>query len=110
MQIFIEFNDRYEQAGTYHNLGMVAQMQRKFQQARDFFLHALEIFVAQGVDYDRSIVLRRLARLWKASGDTTLPTIIAPLLNSTPTEAEEILRSMLEKNSEELNSEHFTEG
>jgi tetratricopeptide (TPR) repeat protein len=110
LQIYIEYNDRYEQAGTYHQLGGVAQEQREFQQARDFFLHALEIFVATEDNYSLSIVLRSLARLWQASGDVTLPTIIAPLLNSTSTEAEEELRSMLEKNPDEPNSEHLTEG
>ena len=110
LQIYIEYNDRYEQAGTYHQLGGVAQEQREFQQARDFFLHALEIFVATEDNYSLSIVLRSLARLWQASGDETLPTIIAPLLNSTSTEVEEVLRNMLEKKSDEPNSEHLTEG
>ena len=97
MQLYIESNDRYSQASTYHQLGMVAQEQRQWAQARDFFLHALEIFVAEGDDYSGSIVLRSLARLWRASGDVHLPTIIAPLLNPTSIEAEEVLRSMPEK-------------
>ena len=61
-------------------------------------------------NYSRSIVLRSLARLWQASGDETLPTIIAPPLNSTSTEAEEVLRSMLEKKPDEPKSEHLAEG
>jgi len=110
LQLYGEYNDRYEQASTYHQLGSVAQEQRAFQQARDFFLHALEIFVAVEDNYNRSIVLSSLARLWQASGDVTLPTIIAPLLNSTFPEAEEVLRNLLEKKPDEPNSEHLTEG
>ena len=110
LQLEIEYNDRYKQANTYHNLGIVAQAQQEFHQARNFFLYALEIFVAVGDDSGRSIVLRSLARLWQASGDVHLPTIIAPLLNSTSSASEEVLRSMLEKEPDEQNSEHLTEG
>ena len=109
LQIYIEFNDRYSQASIYHQLGVLAQEQRQFEQARNYFLHALEIFVAAEDDYSRSIVLHSLARLWQASGDVNLPAIIAPTLNSSSTEAEEVLRSMLEKNPDEPNSEHLTE-
>jgi len=110
LQLKIEYNDCYEQAGTYHNLGSVAMEQRAFQQARNFFLHALEIYVAAEDNYHLSIVLRSVARLWQASGDVHLPTIIAPLMNTTSTEAEEILRNMLEKKPDTPKREHLTEG
>src|SRR3712207_6973669 len=32
LQIFIEYNDRYAQAKTYHQLGIVAQAQRQWAQ------------------------------------------------------------------------------
>jgi tetratricopeptide (TPR) repeat protein len=110
LQLFIEYNDRYSQAPIYHNLGRVAKEQRQWQQAKDFFLHALEICVAAEDNYNRSIVLHSLARLWQASGDVNLPTIIAPLLNSTSSASEEVLRSMLEKKPDEPNNELPTEG
>jgi hypothetical protein len=48
----------------YHGLGIVAQEQGAFQQAWDYFLHALEIFLATEDDYWSGIVLHYLARLW----------------------------------------------
>jgi tetratricopeptide (TPR) repeat protein len=45
LAIFIEFNDRHEQAGTYHELGSVAQEQRQWPQAEDYFQKALAIFI-----------------------------------------------------------------
>jgi len=43
LQIYVEFNDRYEQAGTYHQLGRVAQELREFEQARINYQQALQI-------------------------------------------------------------------
>ncbi len=31
LELFIEFNDRHSQANTYHNLGIVAQHQRRYK-------------------------------------------------------------------------------
>ncbi|HEY0753484.1 MAG TPA: tetratricopeptide repeat protein [Ktedonobacteraceae bacterium] len=45
MQTQIDFNDRYEQAGTYHQLGRVAQEQRQWEQAENHFLETLRIFI-----------------------------------------------------------------
>ena len=83
---------------------MVAQEQRQWQQARDYFLQALEILVTAGDDSSSGIVLSSLARLWQASGDVTLPMIIAPFLNATSIEAEEVLRNMLDEKPDEPNS------
>ncbi|MCP4702710.1 MAG: tetratricopeptide repeat protein [Gammaproteobacteria bacterium] len=43
LDIKIEFNDRYEQAGTCHQLGRVAQEQRQWQQAAEYYQKALDI-------------------------------------------------------------------
>src|SRR5438876_4055953 len=66
LQIYIEYNDRYKQAGTYHQLGVVAEEQRQWEQAREYFLQALEIFVEYKDTFSGGVVLRSLARLWKA--------------------------------------------
>jgi tetratricopeptide (TPR) repeat protein len=39
----IEFNDRYSQASTYHQLGIVAQELREYEQARAHYQQALDI-------------------------------------------------------------------
>jgi len=43
LAIYIEFNDHYEQAKVYHELGMVAQAQRQWAQAQDYYQQALAI-------------------------------------------------------------------
>ena len=96
LQIKIENNDRYEQAGTYHQLGNVAQEQRKWEQAREYFMQALQIFGEYNDTYRGSDVLTSLAHLWKDSGDKSLSTAIASIIGMTPAEVETGLRNMLE--------------
>ncbi|MBO1050994.1 tetratricopeptide repeat protein [Dolichospermum sp. UHCC 0352] len=48
LSIFIEFGDRFSQARTYHNLGIVAQEMREYAQARDFYQLALAIKIEFG--------------------------------------------------------------
>jgi len=93
LEIYVEFNDRYSQASTYHQLGVVAEEQRQWAQARACFLQALETYVAYEDSHYVGIVLLSLARLWQASGDAGLPAAIAPILGSTPEEAEALLRT-----------------
>ena len=97
LQISIEYDDRYEQASTYHQLGRVAEEQRQWDKAREYFLRALETYVAYQDSENGSIVVRSLARLGQTSGDTGLPTVLAPVLGMTPPEAEALLRSLRDK-------------
>src|SRR5260370_258207 len=95
VQIYVEFKDRYEQASTYHQLGWVAEEQRKWEQARPYFIETLKIFVDYEDAYSYSIALRSLARLWQESGDASLPAAVASILSITPNEAEAKLREAL---------------
>ena len=63
LRIYVEFNDRYSQASTYHQLGMIAQEQRQWPEAEHNYLEALRIFVEFKEQHDLMIVLRSLARL-----------------------------------------------
>ncbi len=73
---------------------MVAQEQRQWAKARENFLRALETFVGYQESYSVNIVLRSLARLWRASGDESLVTAIASIAGNTPKEVEEVLRTL----------------
>ena len=80
----------------------MAQQQRQWQQARSYFLQALETFVEYEDNYSSGIVLSSLARLWQASGDKDLPAAVAPILGVSVEETEALLREMLgEKGSGE---------
>jgi tetratricopeptide (TPR) repeat protein len=86
---------RKRSASTYHQLGMVAEEQRQWQQAREYFLKALEIFVEYKDTYSGGVVLRSLAPLWKASGDASIPAAVATTLGASLEETENLLREML---------------
>jgi tetratricopeptide (TPR) repeat protein len=50
-------------AGTYHNLGMVAQEQRRFEEAIDFYNKALKIFEDAGDFYSAASTYHNLGRV-----------------------------------------------
>ena len=84
----LEFNDRYSQAGTYHQLGSVAQEQRQWAQARDYLMQDLTISAEFNDEHGLGITLRTLARLWKAGGDADLPAAVAAVLGAPAGEVE----------------------
>ena len=97
LAIYVEFQDRYSQARTYHQLGRVAQEQRQWAQARDYFLKALDTFAEFQDQHSLVIVLRSLARLWRESGDESLPAVVASRLGVATDEMESLWRKMLEE-------------
>ena len=94
LEIKIEFNDRYEQAGTYHQLGRVAQEQRQWPQGRDYALKALAIFAEFKDSHNLGICVRTLARLWRESGDATIPGAMADILGVKPEDGVEMLKKL----------------
>jgi hypothetical protein len=82
-------------ATTYHNLGRVAEDQRQWAQARDYFLRALETYVEYNDAHNGGIALRSLARLWQSSNDASLPTAVANVLGTSVEETEKLLPEML---------------
>ncbi|MBD2427836.1 tetratricopeptide repeat protein [Phormidium sp. FACHB-1136] len=60
LDIYIEFNDRYEQAGTYHQLGIVAEDLREYEQARAHYQQALDIFIEFNDRYTQATVYHQL--------------------------------------------------
>jgi len=96
LQIYVEYHDRYAQAGTYGQLGLLALEQQQWVQARDYLLQALEIFVNYNDDYKGGITGRNLARLWRESGDASLPGMVAEKLGASVEETEQRLRKVLE--------------
>ena len=54
LKIFIEFDDRYSQASTYHQLGIVAEELREYEQARKDYQQALEIQIEYNDRYSQA--------------------------------------------------------
>jgi tetratricopeptide (TPR) repeat protein len=84
LQISVEFNDLYNQAITYHQLGRVAEKQHQWTQARDYYLTSLTLFVKFEDRHNASMALISLVRLWRESGDASLPATAAPIIGATP--------------------------
>ncbi|MEM7773445.1 MAG: tetratricopeptide repeat protein, partial [Cyanobacteria bacterium P01_A01_bin.37] len=69
LDIKIEFNDRYSQARTYHNLGIVAQELREYEQARSHYQQALDIKIEFNDRYSQARTYGQLGLLAKAQED-----------------------------------------
>ena len=63
LALFIEFNDRYRQASTYHGLGMVAQAQRQWGQAEAHYQQALAIYSEFNDRYRQAGTYHQLGRV-----------------------------------------------
>ncbi|MEH2179713.1 tetratricopeptide repeat protein [Nostoc sp.] len=63
MEIKIEFGDRYSSASTHHNLGMVAQTQENYTEARANLQTALEIYVEYQDEYMATVTREKLEGL-----------------------------------------------
>lgn len=88
----IEFNDRYNQASTYGQLGLLAEAQAQWPQAQQYLLQALQIFVEFQDEYSVGMTIRNLARLYYASGDADLPAAAAKILGASPAEVAELFQ------------------
>ncbi|MFP5273515.1 tetratricopeptide repeat protein, partial [Coleofasciculus sp.] len=63
LDIQIEFRDRYEQAKTYGQLGLLAIAQENYAEARVNLQTALEIYLEYQDDYRADVVRELLAQL-----------------------------------------------
>ena len=69
LQIYIEYNDRYEQADTYHQLGVVAEEQRQWAQAEKYYQQALGITIEFNDRYGQSTTLHTLGSVALGKGE-----------------------------------------
>jgi tetratricopeptide (TPR) repeat protein len=100
LEIYIEFNDSYEQARTYHQLGSLAQTQRKWAQAEQHYRQAFGIFKESNDADSARIVIRSLARLQQACGDTVIIARTAELLGFSIWEVEQLFQEIWEQHNE----------
>src|SRR3989442_1213121 len=60
LKIYIEYNNRYAQASTYHQLGIVAQEQRQWPQAEQYYQQALQIKIELNDRYSQASTYHQL--------------------------------------------------
>ncbi len=56
----MEFKDGYNQGKVYHQLGMLAQLQRQWAQAEDYYKQALAIYVEFNDRYEQADIYHNL--------------------------------------------------
>jgi tetratricopeptide (TPR) repeat protein len=93
----IEFNDRYSQANTYHQLGMVAEEQRQWAEAEQHYQQALATFIEFNDEHNAAIVLRSFARLWRSAPGLGIPGTVSQVLGRPVDEVERLLRRLLDE-------------
>ena len=96
LDIFIEFGDRYSQALTYGQLGLLAEAQEDYAQAQQHLIQALKIFVEFNDTHSTEITLRNLSRIHQATQDASLLTEVAQCLNLTVEEVTQLFEKFSE--------------
>lgn len=69
INIYIEYGNRYSQAGTYHQLGLVVQELREYEQARSHYQQALDIYIEYSDCYSQASTHHQLGTVAKALQD-----------------------------------------
>ena len=94
LDIYIEFNDRYSQASTYGQLGLLAEAEEDYAQAQKHLQQALEIFVEFNDEHSAGMTVRNLARVYKETQDNSLIADVAQCLNSTVEEVTQLFNQL----------------
>ena len=68
LRIFVEFNDRHAQAGTYHQLGMVAEDQGQWAEAERYYREALGIKIEFNDRYSQASTYHQLGVVAEEQG------------------------------------------
>ncbi|MCP2729931.1 tetratricopeptide repeat protein, partial [Limnofasciculus baicalensis] len=75
LKIREDAGDFYRAASDYHNLGVVAEEKREFEEAISYFVKALRIFVDKEDFYKVGYPIRGLGRILKQIGESQFDTV-----------------------------------
>jgi len=95
MEIYIAFDDSCRQAGLRLDMGRLAYKQGQWTVGQEHLLAALRQSVGSEDVVAQDRVVETIARLWRKSGDMSLPAGVAGVLGTTAAEAESVLRKAL---------------
>jgi len=93
LAILIEFGDRYSQARTYGQLGLLAEAENNFTEAGQNLLKALEIFAQFQDQHSVGMTVDNLSRIYQATQDQSLLETIANVSGVTVEEIRQRLES-----------------
>ena len=94
LKIYREFNDRYSQASTFHQLGIVAMEEVDYKSSLKYFVNVLEILAEYKDDYHLKMTIGNLSRLLAVESWDAAKAIEAL---DTGEETKKVLREMLEE-------------
>ena len=92
LAIFVEFGARYNQASTYHTLGMVAEELGELEEAKTNFLQACQIWAQFNDKYNvQTFSIPSLSRCYKTTKDESLLEAIAEVSGVSVEEVRRLL-------------------
>ena len=91
LEAYIRINNRSGEGGIYHQLGVLAEGRKQWDQSRDFLLKALMIGVSEKLGECTETTLISLAKVWKTTGDNTILDVVAQIIGTTRVDAEELM-------------------
>ena len=94
LEINIEYNDRYSQAATYHNLGSVAQELREFEESGSNYLKALQLYVEYNDQHNLGIVFRSCKRLYQSHSSDQLLSAIGQAIGCSEAEVLQLFEQL----------------
>ena len=94
LQIYIEYNDRYSQAGTYHQLGRAAEELREFEESGSNYLKALQLYVEYNDQHNLGIVFRSCKRLYQSHSSAQLLSAIGQAIGCSEAEVLQLFEQL----------------
>ena len=94
LEIQIEYNDRYSQAGTYGQLGLLAEAEEKPEEAIQHLLKALEVFSEFGDNHSMAITTLHLKRLYQSHSSDQLLSAIGQAIGCSEAEVLQLFEQL----------------
>ncbi len=101
LEVKIEFNDRYEQARIFGQLGLLKKEQEKFAEAQDYLLQALEIFRDFNDEHNLIFIFSHLRDLWRKSGNKDLTRKVGEILGMSEAKVWELFEQFPDESANE---------
>ncbi|MEG3438775.1 hypothetical protein V0288_16735, partial [Pannus brasiliensis CCIBt3594] len=93
LAIYVEFGDRYNQAGTYFHLGKVAEALGEMEEAKANYLLDLQITAEFNDRHGLGISLRNLGRFYQDTKDDSLLEALAGIFGVGVEEVRQAIES-----------------
>ena len=94
LDIYIEYGDRYSQASTYGQLGLLAEAQNDYPQAQQQLQQALKVFVESNDQHSTVQTLNNLNRIYGVTQDEELLSSVAEILGATTDEVQQLFEKL----------------